>query len=128
MEPRQAVRALAALAQETRLAVFRLLVEAGPNGLNAGSIAARLRVPPSTLSFHLKELDRAGLVRSWRRARLVFYAAEFETLRRLLMFLTEDCCSGRSEICGDVVRLAEQVTDRAETRLPGVVSGKICGE
>lgn len=113
MEGREVVLALAALAQETRLAVFRLLVAAGPSGLSAGSIAARLEVPPSTLSFHLKELDRAGLVRSWRRARQIVYAAEFETMRRLLAFLTEDCCGGHPEICGGLARLVDEASARA---------------
>lgn len=113
MEGREVVLALGALAQETRLAVFRLLVAAGPSGLSAGSIAARLDIPPSTLSFHLKELDRAGLVRSWRNARQIFYAAEFETMRRLLAFLTEDCCGGRPEVCGGLRRLVEEASEQA---------------
>jgi DNA-binding transcriptional ArsR family regulator len=113
MDESRAVLALQALAQETRLAVFRLLVAAGPSGVPAGAIAERLQVPPSTLSFHLKELDRAGLVRSWRRARQIFYTAEFETMRRLLAFLTEDCCGGHPEICGGLVPLLEEVGRRA---------------
>ena len=96
----EATQAVAALAQETRLAAFRLLVRCGPSGLPAGEIAERLGVPGSTLSFHLKELDRAGLLRSWRRQRQIFYAADYEGMRRLLTFLTEDCCNGRPEICG----------------------------
>lgn len=107
MDETRAVLALQALAQETRLAVFRLLVGAGPSGMPAGTIAERLQVPPSTLSFHLKELDRAALVRSWRRARQIFYTAEFETMRRLLAFLTEDCCGGHPEICASLVQAVE---------------------
>ena len=99
-------RRLAALAHETRLAVFRLLVTAGPSGLPAGEIAERLGVVASTLSFHLKELDRAGLLRSWRRQRQIFYAADYEGTRALLTFLTRDCCQGHPEICGDLARLA----------------------
>jgi ArsR family transcriptional regulator, arsenate/arsenite/antimonite-responsive transcriptional repressor len=106
MEERTALAALAALAHETRLAVFRLLVTQGPNGLPAGEIAERVGVPASTLSFHLKELDRAGLLRSWRRQRQIFYAADIEGTRGLLTFLTRDCCQGRPEICGDLSRLA----------------------
>jgi len=106
MEEKAALAALAALAHETRLAVFRLLVTAGPSGLPAGDIAERVGVVASTLSFHLKELDRAGLLRSWRRQRQVFYAADFEGTRGLLTFLTRDCCQGRPEICGDLTRLA----------------------
>jgi DNA-binding transcriptional ArsR family regulator len=104
METSQAITAFAALAQETRLGALRLLVQAGPNGLPAGEIAERMGVPPSTLSFHLKELDRAGLTRSWRVQRQIRYAADFEGLRRLLAFLTADCCNGRPEICGGIVQ------------------------
>jgi DNA-binding transcriptional ArsR family regulator len=104
MEAGDALHAFAALAQETRLAAIRLLVQAGPNGLAAGEIAERLGVPPSTLSFHLKELDRAGLVRSWRVQRQIRYAANYEGLRRLLTFLTADCCNGRPEICGGLTQ------------------------
>jgi DNA-binding transcriptional ArsR family regulator len=100
MEERCILAALVALAQETRLAVFRLLVPAGASGLPAGEIAARLGVPASTLSFHLKELEQAGLLRSWRRQRQIFYAADYEGMRRLLTFLTADCCGGHPEICG----------------------------
>jgi ArsR family transcriptional regulator, arsenate/arsenite/antimonite-responsive transcriptional repressor len=103
METTEAVAALAAMAQETRLAVLRLLVQSGPNGLPAGDIAQRVGVPPSTLSFHLKELDRAGLARSWRVQRQIRYAADYEGLRRLLSFLTADCCNGHPEICGGLV-------------------------
>lgn len=106
MEEKQALAALAALANETRLAVFRLLVAQGPSGLSAGDVAGHVKVPASTLSFHLKELDRGGLVRSWRRQRQIFYAADYEGTRRLLGFLTRDCCQGRPEICGDLARLA----------------------
>lgn len=106
MEEKSALAALAALAQETRLAIFRLLVQEGPSGLAAGGIAERLGVPASTLSFHLKELDRAGLLRSWRRQRQIFYAANYAGTRELLTFLTRDCCQGHPEICGDLARLA----------------------
>src|SRR5262245_36533290 len=106
MEEKAALAALAALAHETRLAVFRLLVTAGPSGLPAGEIAARVRVPPTTLSFHIKGLDRAGLLRSWRRQRQVFYAADYEGTRSLLTFLTRDCCQGHPEICGDLAHIA----------------------
>jgi ArsR family transcriptional regulator, arsenate/arsenite/antimonite-responsive transcriptional repressor len=104
METSDAVLALAAMAQETRLATLRLLVQAGPSGLPAGEIAERIGVPSSTLSFHLKELDRAGLVRSWRVQRQIRYAADYEGLRRLLSFLTADCCNGHPEICGGLMQ------------------------
>lgn len=110
MEQSSALAALAALAQETRLGVFTRLVSVGPSGLPAGAIAEAAGVPASTLSFHLKELERAGLLRSWRRQRQVFYAADFEGMRQLLTFLTADCCGGHPEICGglaDAVRACD---------------------
>ena len=100
METKSAIEAFQALAQETRLAALRLLVQAGPNGLAAGAIAERLAVQPSTLSTHLAILERAGLVASRRDARHIFYSAQYEGLRQLIAFLTEDCCQGRPEICG----------------------------
>jgi DNA-binding transcriptional ArsR family regulator len=100
MELKSAVAGLAALAQEHRLAAFRLLVGAGPAGMPAGLIAGRLAMPPSTLSHHLAQLERAGLVRSRRVDRRIFYALDVEGTRRLLTFLTEDCCQGHPELCG----------------------------
>lgn len=100
IEPSQAVSALSALAQGTRLSVFRLLVRAGPDGMTAGEIAGALAVQPSTMSHHLNLLERARLVRSHRDGRTVIYAADYEGTRQLLGFLTEDCCQGRPEICG----------------------------
>jgi len=100
METNTAIEALAALAQATRLGIFRLLLRQGPGGLPAGEIAAALAVPPATLSFHLKQLEQAGLLSSRRDSRLIYYAADIEGIRRLLAFLTEDCCQGRPEICG----------------------------
>jgi len=104
MEHDDAVLAFTALGHSTRLGILRLLVQQGPSGLSAGTIAAALGVVASTLSFHLKELERARLLTSWRRQRQIFYAADFEGLRRLLTFLTEDCCQGRPEICGGLVQ------------------------
>lgn len=97
-----AVDALGALAHETRLSVFRMLVAAGPDGLIAGAIAERASVPPSTMSHHLGTLERAGLVRSERESRLIRYRADFAGMRRLLAFLMEDCCQGTPEMCGDL--------------------------
>lgn len=114
MEIEAAIDALAALAQDTRLKTFRLLVKAGPSGLPAGEIARRLEVQPATLSFHLNQLERAGLVTSRRQSRQIIYAAHFKSMRALLMFLTEDCCNGRPEICGDLLALATEST--AENR------------
>jgi ArsR family transcriptional regulator len=96
MEIKGAVTQLAALAQESRLAVFRLLVEMGPQGLAAGRISERLGLAPATLSFHLKEMSHAGLVRARQDGRFVFYSANFETMNTLLAFLTENCCAGAS--------------------------------
>ncbi len=93
METTQAVQALAALAQETRLTVFRLLVEAGPEGMAAGAIAAELDLPPATLSFHLAQLANAGLVRARQEGRFIYYAPDFAAMNRLLGFLTENCCA-----------------------------------
>ncbi len=100
MEISDAVNALAALAQEHRLAVFRLLVREGPDGLPAGEIAARLTLPPSTLSHHLAHLERAGLLRSWRIERRIYYAIDIAGTRQLVAFLTEDCCQGHPQLCG----------------------------
>ena len=94
MQNNDAVLALAALAQESRLATFRLLVQAGPQGLAASRIAEALAVPPSSLSFHLKELSHANLIVPRQEGRFVIYAARFDTMTALLGFLTENCCGG----------------------------------
>lgn len=94
MEVKRAVAVLAALAQEARLTVFRLLVEAGPEGLAAGAIADSLSMPAATLSFHLKELRNARIVRCERQGRLHIYQPDFTVMNELLGFLTEDCCRG----------------------------------
>jgi ArsR family transcriptional regulator len=100
MESAAIVTALSALAQETRLKIFRLLVEAGPDGLAAGSIAERLKLPPATLSFHIAQLDRAGIVASRRAGRSILYAAHFPAMQALIGALTESCCAGDPEACG----------------------------
>jgi ArsR family transcriptional regulator, arsenate/arsenite/antimonite-responsive transcriptional repressor len=92
MEMTAIVDALAALAQETRLKAYRLLVEAGPEGLSAGRIGEELELPPATLSFHLAHLSRTGLVRSRQEGRFVIYNADFENMNRLVGYLTENCC------------------------------------
>ncbi len=98
-----AVDALGALAHETRLAVFRMLVQAGPDGLIAGAIAERAGVPPSTMSHHLATLERAGLVQSERESRLIHYRADYNGMRRLLAFLMQDCCNGAPDMCADLL-------------------------
>ena len=94
MEIKNAIGALAALAQETRLAVFRLLVRAGPEGLPAGEVGTQLGIPSATLSFHLKELKSAGLVLCERAGRSRIYRPDFAAMRQLVSFLTENCCQG----------------------------------
>ncbi|TPI09281.1 helix-turn-helix transcriptional regulator [Mesorhizobium sp. B4-1-3] len=99
MDERQALIAFGALSQETRLRLLRLLVVAGPEGIAAGSLAEQVEVSPSNVSFHLKELERSGLVTARRDARSIVYSAEYDVLSGLIRFLMEDCCSGRPEIC-----------------------------
>ncbi len=96
METKDAIEALSALAQETRLKVYRLLVEAGPDGLPAGRIGEELDLPPATLSFHLAHLARAGLARSRQEGRFVIYSADFQNMNALVGYLTENCCGGQS--------------------------------
>lgn len=99
MDPVIAVAALAALAQEHRLQVFRLLVQAGPEGVPAGKIAERLKIAAPTLSFHLAQLRHAGLVQARRDGRSLIYAASYECMNGLMEFLTENCCSGAASAC-----------------------------
>lgn len=98
----RAIEALSALAHGTRLAVFRMLVKAGPDGMIAGAIAETHGVPPSTMSHHLATLERAGLVQSTRTSRLIHYRTDYPGMRRLLVFLLADCCQGAPEMCGDL--------------------------
>ena len=106
MEIKTAVSTLAALAQETRLAIFRLLIEAGPEGVAAGSIGETLKVPGATLSFHLKELARSGLVTARQERQFIYYAVEFERMAELMTFLTQNCCHGMPQKCLTVVETA----------------------
>jgi len=94
MEKKNALTALAGLSQESRLDIFRLLVEIGPEGLSAGEIAEKLRLPNATLSFHLKELSHAGLVAPRQDGRYIYYSANFTTMNDLVGYLTENCCRG----------------------------------
>ena len=100
MEKLYAVAALAALAQETRLDIFRLLVEAGEDGLPAGQIGERLRLPSATLSFHLSQLKHAHLVTFRRESRSLIYKAAYPVMNDLLAYLTENCCEGNAAACG----------------------------
>jgi DNA-binding transcriptional ArsR family regulator len=93
MESNHFIKAFSALAQASRLAIYRFLVEAGPEGQPAGRIAAALGLPAPTLSFHLAQLAAAGLVRSRQEGRFVLYSADFDTMRALVAFLTENCCA-----------------------------------
>jgi ArsR family transcriptional regulator, arsenate/arsenite/antimonite-responsive transcriptional repressor len=99
METQAALAALAALSQETRLAVFRYLVEAGPEGVTVGRIGEALDVAPATLSFHLKELSHADLVKSRQESRFYWYSANYEAMNGLIGYLTENCCQGQVEAC-----------------------------
>ena len=99
MEAQRAVEALGALAQETRLQIFRTLVHAGPDGLAAGAIAEALGVPAPTLSFHLQQLNYAGLITKRRASRSLIYSVNIPGMNGLMGFLTEDCCEGRPELC-----------------------------
>lgn len=109
----QAIAAFGSLAQETRLRVLRLLVQAGPEGLSAGSIAERIGASPSNISFHLSHLERAGVIRARRQARSIIYSAGYGTLRDLIRFLMEDCCAGDPRVlkggCGSPVAEDETV-------------------
>ena len=100
MELKHAVAALSALAQESRLAAFRLLVVVGPEGMPAGEIGEELGIPPATLSFHLKELVHAGLIESRRESRSIRYSLCTSAVKGLFEFLMEDCCQGRADLCG----------------------------
>jgi DNA-binding transcriptional ArsR family regulator len=106
MEIKAAVAALGALAQETRLAIYRLVVEAGRDGESVGRIGETLKVPGATLSFHLKELARAGLVTTRQERQFIYYAVDFERMAELMKFLTQNCCRGMPQKCLTVVETA----------------------
>jgi arsenate reductase len=118
MEAKIAAAGFAVLAQETRLNLVRLLASRGASGMAAGEVATALKVPPSTLSFHLGALEQAGLVRSTRQGRHVIYAVRFAGLRELLSFLTETCCAGRPELCGDLASLVPDDIEEETTMEP----------
>ncbi len=112
MELSTAVKGLSALAQDARLSVFRLLVRAGPMGIAAGDVARALGITPNTLSAQLNVLANAGLIRSRRQGRSIIYAADYNGISELLVYLTDDCCQGRREICAPLA----EVTSRAAVR------------
>jgi ArsR family transcriptional regulator len=118
MEKMDAVTALAALAQDNRLDVFRLLVQAGPTGMAAGDIAEALEHAPNTLTFHFDKLRAAGLISVQRNGRSMIYAARFETMNNLLGYLTENCCGGRPDRCLPRRRKATVNRPRRHARAP----------
>lgn len=108
MKTPEAIRALAALSQETRLAIYRLLVQQGPEGLAAGTIAERVDVASATLSFHLKEMAHAGLVTTRQDGRFIFYSANYAVMNSLIGYLTENCCRGQGCLPACVPAVAPQ--------------------
>jgi ArsR family transcriptional regulator, arsenate/arsenite/antimonite-responsive transcriptional repressor len=109
MDEAKTIASLAALAHQYRLRIFRLLVKQGPSGMPAGEIAERVGISATNTSFHLKELDRAGLLRATRQGRFILYAIDVEGMRKLLTYLTEECCQGRPELCGDAFVAASKL-------------------
>lgn len=99
LEAEQAVAALGALAQEARLAIFRLLVEAGPEGVPVGEIGRALKIPPATLTFHLQQLNHAGLITARRNGRQLIQSAAYDRMNDLISFLTDNCCGGNPSLC-----------------------------
>lgn len=99
MKSAQVVKALSALAQPTRLAIYRLLVACGPEGMAAGQVADKLQVSPATMSFHFKTLSHAGLIESRQDGRFIYYAANFTVMNDMLAYLTENCCAGDPDAC-----------------------------
>jgi DNA-binding transcriptional ArsR family regulator len=115
MEKSEALAALGALAQETRLDIYRLLVQAGPDGMAAGQIGERLSLPSATLAFHLKELKIAGLATCTRNGRSLIYAAEYPVMNALLFYLTENCCGRPSNQCLPVCQPAASIEPARRT-------------
>ncbi|KQS90525.1 MULTISPECIES: ArsR/SmtB family transcription factor [unclassified Rhizobium] len=118
MEERQALSAFGALSQDTRLRIVRTLVIAGPEGLAAGSVAEKVGVSATNVSFHLKALEQAGLVSQQRASRSIIYTASYDTLGALVRFLMEDCCAGHPEICTPIgaanVCCAPEIVEKAQ--------------
>ena len=116
MKAGRIVTALSALGQDTRLELFRLLVQRGPNGLAAGAIAEALGVPPSSLTFHLQQLTHAGLITQRRLSRQLIYAANFETMNDIVGYLTENCCGGNTALCAPACKPAKKETASRKKR------------
>ena len=112
MDANSVIKALAALAQEHRLAVYRLLVQAGPEGLSAGILADRIGVAPSSMSFHLAQLANAGLLMQRRQSRSIIYSADFDVMNSVMGYLTENCCGGLS--CSPITAFFPDVSDQRE--------------
>jgi DNA-binding transcriptional ArsR family regulator len=117
MKTQTALSALAALAQESRLAIFRFLVEIGPEGSPVWRIGEALKVPAATLSFHLKELTHAALLTSRQEGRFIWYAANFDTMNALVAYLTENCCGGKPELCGPVCTPAKTILKKTRRKV-----------
>lgn len=114
MKDQAAITMLAALAHEHRIKIFRLLVKAGPSGLPSSDIAEHVGVSPTGASFHLKELEHAGLLVATRQGRFIRYAVHVEAMRKLLTYLTEDCCQGQPELCGTSITRVRSVCSPKE--------------
>jgi ArsR family transcriptional regulator, arsenate/arsenite/antimonite-responsive transcriptional repressor len=117
MKSSEIVKALAALAQESRLAIYRLLVERGPTGVSAGEIGAELKVVPATLSFHLKELSHAGLITSRQEGRYIYYSANFDEMNALVGYLTDNCCARDGVTCGPRATCAAEAASAKKSNL-----------
>ena len=117
MKSSEIVKALAALAQESRLAIYRQLVERGPTGVSAGEIGAELKVVPATLSFHLKELSHAGLITSRQEGRYIYYSANFDEMNALVGYLTDNCCARDGVTCGAPATCAAEATSAKKSKL-----------
>lgn len=118
MEIEQAVKCMAALAQESRLRVFRLLIEVGEDGLAAGSIGEHLELPAATTSFHLKELTSSGLIQQTRKGRSLIYSIRPDAIGELLGYLVEDCCQGRPELCRPMIETLQCCEPKQKNRAP----------
>lgn len=128
MEATAALGGLAALAQETRLRIFRLLVEQGPRGMSAGAIGRTFKLPPATLSFHVKELAAAGLVSPRQQGRFIYYATDFAAMRDLIAYLTDQCCRAEPEAPADlcVTACAPACLAQATSERPAFAVPKPC--